>query len=105
MSCPANIDSKGVLARAAMGLACFALAFGAFIWLESYGAPKEHKLVLFPLLFAGCMGYLQAKKKVCVVIAQTQDETMRKEARKIVITATVLSVFLTAASFFAEARL
>ncbi len=95
-----NLDAGGVLQRALLGLAGFGAAIGVFLWLENIHAPQIARLFLFPLYFLGLLGYLQAKKKVCVVIAQGQAEEMRRKAAVILLVAIALAALLTVASYF-----
>jgi hypothetical protein len=94
-----NLDAGGVLQRAVLGLLGFGAGIGLFLWLEQSGAPREWRGFLFLPFFAGSFGYLQAKSKVCVLIAQKQEEAMKKRARRILALSFVLSASLTAFGF------
>lgn len=95
----ADLDASGVLKRAALGLVGFTAAALVFVWLESIQAPRRWRLLLFPLFFTGLFGYLQAKQKFCVVIAQKQAGASRRKARRILAVTAALSALFTAVSF------
>lgn len=95
----ANLDSAGVWQRVVVGGVGFGAAALAWFWIGSAQAPRMARLVLFPLFFLGLLGFLQARKKLCVVIAQRQSEAMRRQASKILILSAILSALLTVAAF------
>ena len=95
-----NLDAGGVLRRGALGILGIASGIGVLFWLRDIEAPPPARLFVFPLFFFGVLGFAQAKRKLCVVIAQKQAEAMRLKARRILIFAVLLSVLLTAAGYF-----
>jgi hypothetical protein len=94
-----NIGPEGIRLRLALGVAGIGAGILTLLWLDSTGSPPIAWLILFPLFFAGCLGFLQARKKVCVVIAQKQTPAMRRAALRILVNAMILSALLTAGGF------
>ena len=91
-----NLDAGGVRQRLVLGLLGYGSAIGAFLWLRASGAPRLAWLILFPLLFLGTLGFFQANKKLCVVIAQKEAESMRRKAQSILIYSVIVSALLVA---------
>jgi hypothetical protein len=93
-----NISPKEVRQRFVVGAIGFGLAAIAFYWLRAAGAPSAARLILFPLFFIGFLGVLQARRKLCVIIAQKQAAAMRLRALKILCLAAILAALFTAGS-------
>ncbi len=91
-----NLDPGGVRQRLVLGVFGYAAGIGAFLWLHANQPAKPAWLILFPIFFMGTLGFLQAKRKLCVVIAQKQEEVMKQKARSILIFSLVLAASLTA---------
>ncbi len=97
-----NLDSAGVRQRFVLGVLGCGAGVAAFFWLRANEAPQAVWLILFPLFFLGTLGFFQAKRKLCVVIAQKQEEAMRRKARTILIFSVSVAALLTAAALFLQ---
>ena len=95
-----NLDAGGIRQRVVLGAAGFGAALAIFFWLRGERAPQAGALYLFPLFFFGALGFWQAKRKLCVVIAQKQTESMRRRASRILFLSLSLAVFLTVVASF-----
>jgi hypothetical protein len=96
-----NIGPKEVVQRVILGVLGFGSAILVYFWLQAKEAPRSALWLLFPLFFAGSLGFSQARKKFCVVIAQKQTAAMRKRAWRIIAVCAAFSALLT---FFLIAR-
>lgn len=71
-----NIGAGGVRQRKALGLLLFLASIAAFIYLYAQEVPKTWRLLLFFPLFGAALGLLQARERVCVVLASSSRRNM-----------------------------
>ena len=95
-----NIDAGEIRQRLLLGICGYAATIPVWMWLQDIQAPMTGRLIFFPLFFFGTLGFFQAQKKVCVVIAQKQSAAMKQKALNMILFALVVSAVLTAATFF-----
>ena len=91
-----NLGAGGVRQRVLLGVLGYGVGIGVFLWLHTTQAPKPVWLVLFPIFFMGTLGFFQANRKLCVVIAQKQAEAMRRKALGLLIYSVIVSALLVA---------
>ncbi len=65
-----NIGSEEGRKRVIVGAVFFALSLLSFLWLYARGVWKPWRLSLTLPLFVSMLGFFQAKKNLCVVLAQ-----------------------------------
>ena len=68
-SLPGNIGRVGQLRRRYAGAIFLALALGVIIALVVGGASRWWRLVAFPFLLVGALGFIQAQARTCVALA------------------------------------
>lgn len=104
-----NIGIGGARARTILGVVCFAAAAGGLWFLVDRGAPKSARLILFPAIFAGMLGLIQARERICVILGgkgtteaggaeqAVPDAALKKALRKASLQIILLALFLSVA--------
>lgn len=95
-----NLDEAGTRQRWMLALSGLGATVALYAWLEASAAPPPARLALFIPIFLGLLGFFQARKRFCVVIAQGQHEAMRKKAHRMLLHVLLYSIALTALALF-----
>jgi len=64
-----NIGKAGQRQRLLVGLVCLTAASIALFWLEYTAASRWWRLGVFPLVWLGVLGLVQARARTCVMFA------------------------------------
>jgi hypothetical protein len=107
-----NIGPAEIRKRRVGGYGSFIVALAALIWLDASGISLWWRLGLFPLIWTGSLGVMQARARTCVALAArgvcNLDGTVRRvedtgeaaslvaSARRITWRATLLAIVLAA---------
>src|SRR5262245_5593696 len=64
-----NLVRRGRRSRTLLGLVAGALAIALLILLDRSGAPQSWRTLIFPLWWLMALGFMQARTKICVLLA------------------------------------
>ena len=105
-----NLGPAGRRQRLVAGLVGLAASSAVLFWLDRTGASRWWRLAMFPLLWMGATGLLQARARTCIALAARgvcdedapggpltpeRDALLRRRARAIVRAATAIAAALT----------
>ena len=69
LSNPTNLGPSGTRQRLLFGTITLAVATAALFWLEQSGVSRWWRMAVFPLLWFGVVGLLQARARTCIAFA------------------------------------
>ena len=78
-----NIDGRERWKRIKLGIIALFIGVLASFLLIHFDAPRVSRAFLFLIFFLSALGFLQAKKKICVVLAAQGKKHTLLEAEKI----------------------
>ncbi len=105
-----NIGNRGRRQRRVIGAIGILAAGGLLFWLVGAGASRWLRVLVFPVLWFGAVGLLQARARTCIAFAARGtcdldagipemtveiDRVLRARARSITRLATLISAILT----------